>query len=397
MNIEPTTTFHTLYKRGTKGEVRCWRMELAVWEQDGEEFAAHRVVSNILDGTETASGWTITEPKNVGKKNATTRRSQAASEITNQYKIKSERGYFDDPDKIDEVPFTKPMLATEWEKRKAKVDFMQGVFAQPKLDGMRCIARADGLFTRTGKRIVSCPHVEATLAPCFEADPDLVLDGELYNHEYRDRFGSLMSVLRKAKPTPEDLEESEKVAQYHVYDIPSRGEEFRQRLNALPTVVAGCDPSIVKLVDTQWVVMAADLDELFARWLSEGYEGQMVRLNEPYQFKRSNFLMKRKDFFTDECAVLEIVEGVGNWAGYAKSAIIGIDRASSPGYEARWGFNHPEGTTSGTGLRGTQAALKELLTAKKPDWATVRYVTPTEDGLPRFPVIIDWGYGERED
>jgi hypothetical protein len=33
----------------------------------------------------------------------------------------------------------------------------------------------------------------------------------------------------------------------------------------------------------------------------------------------------------------------------------------------------------------------------KPDWVTLRYFTPTPDGIPRFPVVIDWGKGKRLD
>jgi len=42
--------------------------------------------------------------------------------------------------------------------------------------------------------------------------------------------------------------------------------------------------------------------------------------------------------------------------------------------------------------------MKELLeSGKTPDWATVRYFNLTPDGVPRFPVVVDYGFGERDD
>ena len=58
----------------------------------------------------------------------------------------------------------------------------------------------------------------------------------------------------------------------------------------------------------------------------------------------------------------------------------------------------PDGTEFGSGVRGTQAQLKELLeSVQKPTWATCRYFELSNDGVPRFPVIIDYGTGERND
>ena len=145
-----------LYKRGTKGEVRVWYMELCK-RFDGEGF--HRVVSGIDGGKLTFSAWTYCTPKNVGRSNETTSLEQAQIEVSNAWTIKSERGYFADIEEIDNVPFTKPMLAVDIEKRKGKFTFNDRVYAQPKLDGVRCIARADGLWTRTGKPITAVPHI----------------------------------------------------------------------------------------------------------------------------------------------------------------------------------------------------------------------------------------------
>ena len=57
----------------------------------------------------------------------------------------------------------------------------------------------------------------------------------------------------------------------------------------------------------------------------------------------------------------------------------------------------PNGTTFSSGIRGSQAKLKELLENPNIDWATCRYFELSNDGVPRFPVTIDYGTGVRND
>lgn len=391
MDITVTRQSPELYKRGVKGEVRVWRMEEG---ETGAGLGAHRVVSGIKDGAMTESGWTICEPKNVGKKNATTSTEQAHSEIENLYKIKSERGYFADIDQIDNVPFVKPMLAVDIEKRYGKFKFKdeggEVMWAQPKLDGIRCIARADGLWTRTGKPIVALPHLVAALAPMFEDDPDLILDGELYNHALKDDFNTITSVVRKAKPSDADIEKARDAIEYHVYDMPSEDDIFSSRISRLKSLVehfGGIDGAVsgieaLNVVETVPVYTKEELDAIYGGWIEDGYEGQMLRLNESYQFKRSNFLMKRKDFMSEEFPVIAMEEGRGNWAGCVKRFVVQL----------------PNGNTCEATPRGTQGKLAELLqSGNTPDWATVRFFGHTPDGMLRFPIAVDYGHGARVD
>lgn len=372
-----------LYKRGVGGEIRQWSMELG---QDGDVFA-HRVVSGITDGKKIESGWTTCEPKNVGRTNATTAEEQARAEIAALYVRKQDRGCFEDINEIDNVPFTKPMLATDWEKVKAKVSVSDGVVLQPKLDGIRCIARADGLWTRTGKPIISCDHIFDALRPAFETFPDLVLDGELYNHELREDFNTITSVVRKAKPKPEDVEKAARLIQYHIYDIvdEAAASERQRQLHYIhrEAIWGSRADDVVKLVDSVYTDTVEQVDVFYAEWIKEGYEGQMIRLsNSGYEHKRSKALLKRKEFLSEEFRVLRTEEGNGNWAGMVKRFI----------------FELPDGRECGSGVRGTQEKLKELFESENtPDWATVRFFTPTPDGMPRFPVVVDYGWGERSD
>ena len=49
-------------------------------------------------------------------------------------------------------------------------------------------------------------------------------------------------------------------------------------------------------------------------------------------------------------------------------------------------------------MRGSQSKLAELLKTKDDiNWATCRYFELSNDGVPRFPVVIDYGTGTRQD
>ena len=139
---------------------------------------------------------------------------------------------------------------------------------------------------------------------------------------------------------------------------------------------------MVVLVETSKVWTYADIDKLYGEYTEAGYEGQMIRKDAPYECKRSKNLLKRKEFITEEFKVVKVVEGQGAWTGYVKRFILAL----------------PDGTEFGSGVRGTQAQLKELLESNEtPDWATCRYFELSNDGVPRFPVVIDYGKGQRDD
>jgi DNA ligase-1 len=77
----------------------------------------------------------------------------------------------------------KPMLAHKFNIKR--VDYSKPVYIQPKLDGVRCLFTKDGAFSRTGKQFKNLAHIELELIPFFKENPDVILDGELYNHNLK--------------------------------------------------------------------------------------------------------------------------------------------------------------------------------------------------------------------
>ncbi|MFY8164593.1 MAG: hypothetical protein ACOVKC_10195 [Brevundimonas sp.] len=356
----------TIYKRDSAGRLREWRMEV-----EGDKY---RTIAGLAGGNQAVSDWTVATPKNVGRANETSAWEQAIAELNAGYEAKLKREYFRTIEETDTPRFFKPMLAQGYD---GKVAFP--VYSQPKLDGIRAIASKSGLASREGQPILSCPHIVEALAPFFDACPEAILDGEIYNHALHDDFNEIVSIVKRDKCSPEQLAKSAALAQYHVYDFPSVGDmPFGQRTGF--GVAAKLDqiaPCIV-MVATERADHQVMLDAFYADYLEYGYEGQMVRLDAPYEQKRSKTLLKRKEFQDNEYPIVEISEGLGNWAGVAKRVTCTL----------------PDGRTFGAGIRGTKERAKVLLTETW-ETATVRYFALTPDGIPRFPVVTAFHNGVR--
>ncbi|MDH7796468.1 MULTISPECIES: hypothetical protein [unclassified Beijerinckia] len=352
-----------IYKRDSKQNIRTW-----AYEVEGDKWRTH---AGILDGNLVVSGWTIAAPKSKD-----TAEEQAQFEADAERSKKLARDYRLTIGEVDRPrdSVIKPMLAEKY------TDFPSGhphVFSQPKLDGIRCIATKEGLWSRQGKPILSCPHVSGALSGFFALAPSLILDGELYGDTLSDDFNKITSLVKKQKPTDADLAESARLIQYHIYDVPSVPGSFFMRLSSLRIMAKDFSTSL-KMVPTGEVSDAAALNTLYGQYLEAGYEGQMVRLNGDYEQKRSKQLLKRKEFQDAEFEVVRLEEGLGNWAGYAKKVTLKL----------------ADGREFGAGIKGDQAYTKALL-GTSPTTATVRYFTPTPDGIPRFPVAVAFHEGER--
>ena len=211
----------------------------------------------------------------------------------------------------------KPMLAHKYDPDRVIWD--DYVYMQAKLDGVRCLFTKDGAFSRTGKQFMNVEHIEEDLETTFQALPWLVLDGELYNHDLRNDFEKIISLVRKQKPTDEDRSEARRLTQYHVYDYTGidyksgEGQRYRNRMHAL-NVSDIYSPS-VKHVKAYLCATGAMAKVLHASFLDDGYEGSIMRQNSTYQQKRTYSLMKVKDFHDAEAEIIGWVEGKGKREG----------------------------------------------------------------------------------
>lgn len=351
----------TLYKRATTGKITEWVIEV-----EGNKF---RTITGFTDGKKTISAWTECAGKNEGKKNGTTPEQQALAEATATHRIRIEHGSFENIADIDNETFFEPMLAKKLEDRIDKLKFP--VFSQPKLDGVRCVVNARGMWTREGKALLSATHIFEELQPFFENDPDLILDGELYCDKLANDFNKIISLVRKKKPTAEDFAESKKYIQYHVYDLPSNTGSFSERSFALSNQNL---PKSCVIVPTYILNSVREIKTQFDSYVTAGYEGQMIRLDAPYENKRSNSLLKDKEFDDTEFTILGVEEGKGNMSGKVGKVY----------------FKTADGQDFDSPINGDWEYLAKLLKENKliGKPATVRHFRLTPAGIPRFPKVV---------
>ena len=133
----------------------------------------------------------------------------------------------------------KPMLA--YPVSDKPINYDDKIFMQPKLDGVRCVIQAEKLpfdmgydvvaYSRTGKQWKNIDHILFNLKPWFQLNPNIILDGELYNHGLKDDFEKIISLVRKTKPTDEDRLDAAQYTEFHCYDIIDETKTFEERNN----------------------------------------------------------------------------------------------------------------------------------------------------------------------
>lgn len=359
--------FPILYKKTSTGKIQTWE----VWVEGSTMHSQ----SGQLEGKKVKSEDTIKEGKNIGKKNETTPEEQALLEAESRWKQKKKKGYVESLDDAGEGKVSDlveggylPTLAKSYDKDSKHIVFPCA--AQPKLDGIRATYTGkDKLWTRTRKEILGVPHIGKFLSKnCMFK----MLDGELYNHYYKDDFETITHIVKQTKKLAEDYD----LVEYHVYDIPS-DKPFHERMEDMKTLKKIADKIVspIKVVET---VICKNEEELMAfkdKCLEEGYEGAMVRnLDAPYEYKRSKHLQKLKVFEDAEFEIVGVTEGRGKLSGHAGSFICRTEEGEE--FQAK--------------LKGKLSDLRQYYTdfdSYKGRLLTVQFQGRTnKNNVPRFPV-----------
>lgn len=289
-----------MYKRLPNGSVREWLA--GVQEVDGKAIL---LVGYGKMGGKMATSKKIIKGKNIGRSNETTPYEQALLELTSAINKKYDEGYRDTLEEIDNVPVL-PMLARPYESYKDKIVYP--LLAQPKLNGMRCIATRVGdsvMFTsRNGKEIIPVKWLAMAVHPLLQEGARL--DGELYVHGW-----SLNRIVAAAKAMNEDTLK----LQYHVYDfIPEDDMSCIDRQNILANALMPTEENMawvqqfpVKWVPTQVVNNEIEYTSFHNEVLNMGFEGSILRHPQaPYRrSQRTSALLKRKDFMEEDFTIVD--------------------------------------------------------------------------------------------
>jgi DNA ligase 1 len=316
--------YPTLYGRGETGAVLEWNIIV-----EGDSFFT---ITGQQTGKKIQSKSTSCLGKNSGKANETTPHQQAIAEADAKWKKKIKNGYWEDVNDIDKASFFQVTLAKNFKDYRDDLDWSSGVGVQIKYNGGRILATKDGLFTRKGERYFSIPHIEEGLKPFFAKFPNAILDGEGFNYGLREKLNEMMKLLRKTVHiTESDLEQSKDLIRFYIYDgygFPAtkdgvnttRTDGYLKRKEAINNAFfAPCFAdrykNIIGEVPTYIVYSEDELNRLYLKFLDDKQEGAILRiLDQPYENKRSKFLLKYKPIDDSEFKIISVNEGVGKFS-----------------------------------------------------------------------------------
>ena len=376
-----------LYARTAKGAITIWKC----WAE-GDEV---KVRWGQLDGAQQDAAFKCT-PKNEGRANATTAEEQAVKEAQAKWEKQKRKKYYDTVGEAMGATAIKPMLAQSWDKHGHKMAFP--ATAQPKLDGLRCLARWEGNDIYLQSRGVGDPygmdHVKEVLRQTLPRDA--VLDGELYSHGMS--LQEINSLVRRPRyPDPNEAATSMDIGSraitYCVYDAPCvpsafySGEAVVWEIRMQWLYQFHAEAQIPWHV--VWPVPSVAIDGpeaaklLHDKFVEEGYEGAIIRHHqgEYRSGYRSPHLLKMKQFDDDEFVVVGWARGKGKFINV-------------PTFDCRT----KDGEVFSCTPVGTEKARLQMLAdadASIGKMMKVRYMGYTPYGKPFHPVAL--GIREKRD
>lgn len=254
------------------------------------------------------------------------------------------------------------------------------VRVEAKLDGLRLIAVKNhcdvSLFTRSGTPIETLPKIVQAIKDLKE--DNIVLDGEVMGEDWNESASVVMSSKSK---------KDDSTMRYHVFDIVDFSAwqqqvsktHYRARLLDLQLTIGDTEGTPFRYVKSTTANDETELREFYNECLTEGYEGVMLkRLDTPYQWKRTDAILKMKPVATEEGVIVgwhlspEKTKRAGQFGGFHVLTKNGVVTKVGGGYTD---------------------AQKKQIQAEGPDTyigriAEVEHQPPfTNDGKLRFPVF----------
>ena len=149
---------------------------------------------------------------------------------------------------------------------------------------------------------------DAYIKSLFEKYPNLILDGELYNHQPGTDW-NLQKISGLGRL--ETLHNDHKYLKFYCYDIVDETKTFKERLEFLRSLIVAWN-SLLVIVEHIEVTNNQEIDKLHDKWVSEGYEGLVIRDgNQVYKpGGRDRRMQKVKKFVDAEFKVTGFTEGL---------------------------------------------------------------------------------------
>lgn len=420
----------TLYQIDSKGKTRQW----SIWTEKISDKQYDIVTEDGIEGGKLKGSRTpITQ--GLGKN---TIEQQAIADAQSVLRLKEKKGMVADKTQMktkgQTATIKAPMKAETYkpfpkDDKERKTSYTldkagirgKKVGVQRKLDGWRLRVKVNKdevvFYTSSGDETLSFPQIEAAVRKAFDKNvaywekkygvTEHILDGELYTHnlnvirDAKDKiigyefipntsgFGAAASAggSGKGKSTQADLSPMQKdlrdQLQFHLFDVAIDDntvmDSTRQKI-----VEYYIDNKVVMPVETIYVIAdEVELEKLMKQFLSEGYEGLMIKLlNTPYVFDRSEFVFKYKPLIDSEYKCIGFKKSItGETLGSIKFI-------TEDGVEF---FGNP---------MMTDAQKKEVWDNQSKylgKWATCIFLEYTKDGAPRHPRVKGWRKGKSQD
>jgi len=349
-----------LYAKSSSGKIKQW--QIWVMKQGPTIYTRYGYVGGAMQEDRVV----IRKGKNIGKKNETSPYEQALRDEKSKWDKKKLKKYVEDPSGESDILL--PMLAHSFDKRGHHIQWPAMV--QPKLNGVRCLARkVNGeikLTSRLGQPYILLDHITKYLKRVMKEG--MILDGELFSHALT--FQEICSAVKQKKTVSPNAEKVE----YWVYDMVTDAP-FWERYETYSKLLEVDEGKPVFPVPSVDISEEKYLQKLHELYLALKYEGSIIRNREGLykQDFRSQDLQKYKDFMDDEFMIIGASEGKGRAEGTViwRCSISNTDKV----FDVR-----PKGTEK---MRRLWWKYKDGHIGKM---LTVRYQNLSDDGIPIFPV-----------
>lgn len=236
---------------------------------------------------------------------------------------------------------------------------LQDYWLAEKYDGVRGYWDVSKLWTR-GDQPVNAPA-------WFTAGwTKLPMDGELWAG--REQFAKAVSTVRQQ--TPDDA--AWRGMRFMVFDLPSEGGPFIQRLQRLNQLVPALALPWVQPVAQRRVASDHALKALLGDTVKTGGEGLVLHRGASlYSSQRNDDLLKLKTYDDAEAEVIAHIPGKGKNAGQLGALLVEVAAADG---------QPPQRFKLGTGFSDQQRLNPPAVGAR----VTYRYRGLNDSGVPRF-------------
>lgn len=359
----------TLFKQSSKGAVNQWKV-FAVGNKITVEYG--QVEGKLRTKDTFASG------KNVGKSNETTDSEQAVLEAEAKWEKQVKKGYVEDPSGERSVFLPMKVEAYFKGKMKDKIEFPATV--SRKLNGVNGEARRrkdDSIvqLSRGGDEYPS-PTKSAVKELSLLMD---ILDVDSLNYEIY-KHGVHLQDITGAVKAPHKHEELWKELGYYVFDLPTVGGTWKERLAKLKAInLIGFKH--VHIIDAVEVISHKELIQKHDSYVAHKYEGSIARnYKGEYEYNtRTMDVLKVKYVMSEEFEVDSYFADKNNHPVFWCKSKGGRFKVKPKGDDSR------------------RASILENAEMWLGQWMTVEFEMYSKDDIPLKPVGIDLREGIVDD